>query len=224
MIAAALIAASVLAPTGVTATIQADPVCLPAVAQPGHSYGFTVTASGGNLAVVPDRLDAAPLRQVPSSWVSFGSSSAILAVPQDAAPGPYQSLIEVAAPGGPGQVSLGAAATTALVFTVGPSKVPPPPCGALEKAQASGKFPPWPGPKFATTGWHQVFAPAEASERAAHTAPTAIPTAGTGVPAPSMSPAAARARSGHLKLPANWPGWLAIAAVVLLVIAFLRRR
>ena len=41
-IAAPLIAASVLAPAGVTATIQADPVCLPVTAQPGHSYALTV--------------------------------------------------------------------------------------------------------------------------------------------------------------------------------------
>ena len=45
-IAAPLIAASVLAPAGVTATIQADPVCLPVTAQPGPSYPLTVYVSG----------------------------------------------------------------------------------------------------------------------------------------------------------------------------------
>jgi len=235
MIAAlAVAAASILAPSGVAAANQGDPVCLPATAQPGHTYGFTITASSGNLTVVPDRLDAAPLEQVPPSWVTFGSSSGTLTIPQDAAAGPYQSLIEVTAPGGAGQVSLGTAATTALVFTVGPSRFPPPPCAALDLAQSTGKFPPWPTEAFATTGWHQVFASQEASERAAHTAPTAIPTAGTGAPAPAVaapaapapaySPVANAGPAGNVpKVPSNWPGYLALAVIALLVLAGLRR-
>ena len=56
MIAAALIAASALTPAGVTAGIQADPVCLPVTAQPGHSYPLTVSVSGsGSLALAVKR-------------------------------------------------------------------------------------------------------------------------------------------------------------------------
>jgi hypothetical protein len=219
MLATALIAASVLAPSG-TATIQADPVCLPVMVQPGHSYGFTITASSGNLAVVPDRLDAAPLNQVRPSWVIFGPSSGILAIPRDAAPGPYQSLIKVTAPGGAGQVSLGAAATTALVFTVGPSDVPPPPCDALDLAQSTGKFPAWPTKAFATTGWKQVFA----EEQRDNPKPVTSPTAGTGAPAPAAAPAYSPAASSSGSGKTHLPGWVWVAAIAVVLILLMARR
>jgi hypothetical protein len=135
MIAAAVLAAALMTPAGVTAGIQADPVCLPATAQPGHSYPLTVYVQGSGaltLAVAPITTGlAARLHQVPASWVSFSQNPAAgtvpltLAVPPGAAPGAYESDIEAAtgtAPSGGGtQATLGAAATTAIVFTVGPS-------------------------------------------------------------------------------------------------------
>ena len=54
MIAAALLAASVLAPSGVTATIQADPVCLNVPTQPGTVYDLPVYATGSGPLSVGD--------------------------------------------------------------------------------------------------------------------------------------------------------------------------
>src|SRR5439155_2079228 len=117
-----------------------------------------------------------------------------LTVAPDASPGAYWSDIEAGAqgqaqPGSGGQAVLGAAATTAFVFTVGPSSVPPPPCDALDLAYSTGKFPAWPTKAFATTGWKQVFAQQEQAERAAATGPTASPTAGARSPASAVAPA-----------------------------------
>jgi hypothetical protein len=240
-IAAPLIAASALAPSGATATIQADPVCLPVTAQPGHSYALSVYVSGNGpltLAVTPAHgpLERS-LHQVPASWVRFaanpaspGTAGFTLAVPSDAEPGAYWSDVTVTAqPGAGGQAALGAAATTAIVLSVGPSSVPPPPCGALDVAQSTGQFPSWPTEAFKTSSWKQVFASQEASERAAQTAPTAIPTAGTW---PSAAPAApayssvanAGPAAGKVpKVPSSWPGYLVIGGVILLVLAGLRR-
>ena len=82
-----------------------------------------------------------------------------LAVPPDAEPGAYWSDVTATAqPGTGGQAALGAAATTAIVFTVGPSSTAPPPCGALDLAQSTGRFPPWPTRAFATTGMQQALA------------------------------------------------------------------
>jgi len=238
MIAAlAIAAASLLAPSGVTATIQADPVCLNVPARPGTVYDLPVYAPGPvALRVTPahDSLERT-LHQVQPSWVRFipdpaapGSFLLDLTVPAGAASGAYWSDIKaVTQPSGTGDARLGTAATTALVFTVAPSAIPPPPCRQLDVAQSTGQFPPWPTPKFATSGWHQVYAPAEASERAAHTAPTAIPTAGTGAPAPApaYSPVAnAGPATGKVpKVPSDWPGYLALAVIALLVLAGLRR-
>jgi hypothetical protein len=249
MIAAALLAAGILAPAGVTAGIQADPVCLPATAQPGHSYPLTVYVQGSD----PLTLTVAPahgtlertLHQVPSSWVHFspnpastGQVALTLAVPPDAAPGAYWSDIEAgtqgqAQPGAGAQAVLGSAATTAIVLTVGPSATPPPPCDALTLAQSTGKFPPWPTAAFKTTSWRQVFAPEERAERAAQYAPTASPTAGTGSPsavAPADSPVAnagpaANAPAGSLpKVPSDWPGWLFLIGLAVAVVAWRRKR
>ena len=158
MIAAALIAASALVPSGVTATIQADPVCLPVTAMPGHSYPLSVYVSGSSplsLAVTPAHGSLErTLHQVPSSWVRFaanpagsGQDALTIVIPGNAAPGAYWSDVEAgtqgqAQAGSGGQAVLGAAATTALVFTVGPSGTPPPPCDALDLAQSTGKFRP----------------------------------------------------------------------------------
>ncbi len=257
MIAAAVIAAGVLAPPGVTAGIQADPVCLPVTAQPGHSYPLTVSVSGSGpltLTVIPAHgtLERR-LHQVPASWARFAANPAspgpggtaeialTLSVPGGAAPGAYWSDIEAgsqgqAQPGVGGQAVLGAAAATAIVFTVGPSPTPPPPCDALDLAQSTGKFPPWPTKGFATTGWKQVFAreraagpapedmcPTATAGPAARSAPSYCPGAGSGPSAgPAYSPAASTSRPGKT----DPPGWAILAGLALLAaLAFkLKRR
>jgi hypothetical protein len=250
MITATLIAASLLASPGVTATIQGYPVCLPATAQPGHSYSLTVYVSGGSLTltVTPahDTLERT-LHQVPASWVQFASNPAgpgqdalTLSIPDGAAPGAYWSDIRggtqgQSQQGGGVQVSNQTAATAAFVFTVGPSATPPPPCDALTLAYYTGKFPAWPTKAFATSSWKQVFAPEERAERAAQYAPTASPTATTAdsgahaAPAAAYSPAANAAPAANTppgklpKVPADWPGWLILIAIILLVSAAIRR-
>jgi hypothetical protein len=211
-------------------------------AQPGTVYELQVYAAGsGPLALSVGPAHGGPergLHQVPASWVRFapdrgtpGTFLLDLTVQAGAATGAYWSDVTVtAASSGSGDVHLGAAATTALVFTVGPSAVPPPPCNALDAAQSTGQFPAWPTPEFRTSSWKQMFASQEASERAAHTAPTAVPTTGTwpspepaGQHAPA-SPAANQALSGSPKVPSSWPGWLAIAAIILLALAARRKR
>jgi len=225
MITAAVLAAALLAPAGVTASIQGDPVCLPVTAQPGHSYPLSVSVSGAGslaLSVVPDTGGLhASLRQVPASWVAFaaagpGSVALTLAVPADAAPGAYWSDIE-AATGGQPQSGAGvavtnrAAATTGLVFTVGPSPVPPPPCDALDLAQSTGKYPPWPSPAFKTSSWKQVYARLKGGP----VTPDGGPTAGTGTspvpggPVPPASPVSYSTPPGVSK---DWPGWLILGA------------
>jgi hypothetical protein len=252
MIAAALLAAGILAPAGVTAGIQADPVCLPVTAQPGHSYQLTVYVQGSDpltLAVAPAHgtLERT-LHQVPSSWVHFSSNPAstgqvalTLAVPPYAGPGAYWSDVEAgvegqAQPGSGGQAVLGAAATTAIVLTVGPSSVPPPPCDALTLAQSTGKFPAWPTKAFATTGWKQVYASDEASERAAQHAPTASPTATTAdsgahvapsvayTPTANATPAADSPAGNPSKPRSDWPGWLVAIGLAAAVVAWRRKR
>jgi hypothetical protein len=222
MIAAALIAASVLAPAG-TATIQGYPVCLPVTAQPGSTYDLHVSASPGTLSVGPahDAMERR-LHQVPPSWVTFGSSGSVqLNVSRDAAPGAYWSDITVtSAPGGSGQVGLGTAATAAFVFTVGPSATPPPPCGALTEAYYSGRFPAWPTAAYATTGWKQVFA----EEQRDNPKPVTSPTAGTGASAPpaaapAYSPAAASSGVGP-----NRDAWVVLAGLAAVIIVAAARR
>jgi hypothetical protein len=249
MIAAVLLAASVLATSGVTAGIQADLVCLPVTAQPGVTYALDVAATAGTLSVAPAHgtLER-QLHQASSSWVSFRQSSPVLlgpdkipgwsytvrlAVPQGAETGAYWSDITVTTgSSGPGDVSTGAAATVALVFTVGPSPVPPPPCGDLDVAQATGKFPPWPTKAFATTSWKQVFA----RQRSARPAPEdTCPTATAGPaarPAPSYCPgvgpdpqhalaspaASPAAYSTPPEVPKNWPGWLIAGGIGLFLL------
>jgi hypothetical protein len=229
MFAAAILAASLIAPSGVTAGIQADPVCLPVTAQPGHSYPLTVYVSGGSLT-----LEVTPahgtlertLHQVQPSWVSFAANPAgpgevalTLAVPSGTAPGAYWSDLVATAQGGGGQGSLGAAAATALVFTVGPPGTPPPPCSALDLAQYTGKFPAWPTKAFATTGWPQVFA----RERASEPRPYLSPTAGTGSqapPAPAYSPAASTSGGAG----PNRDAWVVLIGLAVLVVAMLAKR
>jgi hypothetical protein len=162
------------------------------------------------------------LHQVPPSWVSFGSSGSVqLNVPRDAAPGAYWSDITVtSAPAGSGQVRNGTAGTAALVFTVGPSKIAPPPCGALTVAYYTGKFPAWPTAAYATTGWKQVFA----EEQQDNPKPITSPTAGTGTPAspaaaPAYSPAAASSGVGP-----NRDAWVVLAGLAVLGVVMLARR
>ena len=241
MIAAALLAASVLTPAGVTATIQADPVCLPVTAQPGSTYELTVSASAGTLAVTPAHgtLERR-LHQVPPSWVSSGPSSPALLgpdqepgasvtvrldVPPGAAPGAYWSDIRVSAGSGSGGVTLGAAATTALVFTVGPSATPPPPCDALDLAQSTGKFPAWPTKAFATSSWKQVFA--QEGAPVPDGPPTASPDARepqSRQSAAQFAPASPAASQGSAGSGKDLIGWALIAGVVLYVLSRIFRR
>jgi hypothetical protein len=247
-IAVPLIAASALAPSGVTATIQADPVCLPSTAQPGHSYPLTIFIDGSTpmtLAVGPAHGSLErELGQVPSSWVTFASNPGSgyvglrLNIPSDAAPGPYWSDITgtTQTSGGAG-VRTGTAGTTALVFTIGPSKTPPPPCDALDLAQSTGKFPPWPTREYATTSMQQALDRDDPPVSKATEWPTADPVypgstqAAGNRPSPEpagqhapASPAANQAPSGSPKIPSSWPGWLAIAVIILLALAALRKR
>ena len=134
MIAAALVAASVLAPAG-TSPIQGVPVCVGNVVYAGHSYsGYSIyNPDREPLTVTPAHdVHERMLNQVHPSWVTFSGSGSdtqiTLTIPPGAATGAYWSDIRAGAPGGQGDVSLGTAATAALVFTVGPSKTPPPPC------------------------------------------------------------------------------------------------
>ena len=243
MIAAAILAASILAPAGATATIQGDPVCLPAVAQPGHSYPLAVSASGSGpltLTVVRDTGGLhASLRQMPASWVTFAANPATpgtvaftLAIPGDAAPGAYWSDIEAGAYGQPQSgagvgVTNRTAATTGLVFTVGPSATPPP-CDALDLAQSTGKYPPWPSKAYATTGWKQVYARLKGGPVTPDGGPTARPQAppvaapAAGRPVTAVRPVAAS--SGHMPPTlAKFLGWAVVIAVIALVVAgFLR--
>jgi hypothetical protein len=236
MIAAVLIAASVLAPAGTT-TMQGAPVCLPALAQPGHSYPLSVSVSGSGpltLAIVPDTGGLhASLRQVPASWVTFaanpaspGSVAFTLSVPSDAAPGAYWSNIEAGTHGQPQSgagvtVTNRTAATTGIVFTVGPSATPPPPCDALDLAQSTGKYPPWPSKAYATTSWKQVYARLKGGP----VTPDGGPTAGTGTPArssvaPAYSPAASTASAS---VGPNRDAWVVIAVLIVIGLAMLAK-
>jgi hypothetical protein len=239
MIAAAIIAAGVLAPAGVTAGIQADPVCLQVTAQPGHSYPLTVYVSGNGpltLAVRDTGGLYARLHKVPADWVKFaanpvspGDAALTLAVPADAASGAYWSDIEAgtqgqAQPGSGGQAVMGAAAATAIVFTVGPSSTPPPPCDALDLAQSTGKFPPWPTKAFATSSWAQVFA------REGHPRPDGPPTASPGPSGSGAQPAAAEpvaVSPASDSSPASSSGaiwWMLLAAAAVWMLCRFRRR
>jgi len=235
MITAAVLAAALLAPAGVTASIQGDPVCLPVTAQPGHSYPLAVSGTGSlALSVVPDTGGLhASLRQVPASWVAFaantagpGSDALTLAVPADAAPGAYWSDIEAATGGQPPSgagvaVTNRTAATTGLVFTVGPSPVPPPPCDALDLAQSTGKYPPWPSPAFKTSSWKQVYARLKGGPVTPDGGPTASPQARAVSPAPGAqySPAASQGSAGP-----NRDGWIVLAVLAMTGAVLLARR
>jgi hypothetical protein len=244
MIAAALIAASALVPSGVSATIQADPVCLPVTAMPGHSYPLSVYVSGSSplsLAVTPAHGSLERrLHQVPSSWVRFaanpagsGQDALTIVIPGNAAPGAYWSDVEAgtqgqAQAGSGGQAVLGAAATTALVFTVGPSGTPPPPCDALDLAQSTGKFPAWPTETFKTTSWAQVFA-REKPAPAPHASPTATSGAHAApavayTPTANATPAADSTAGEPPKPRSDWPGWLVLIGLVVAVVAWRRKR
>jgi hypothetical protein len=102
------------------------------------------------------------------------------------------------------------------VFTVGPSSVPPPPCDALDLAQSTGKYPPWPSKAFATSSWAQVYALLKGGPVTPDGGPTASVAA---------VPAGAARRPGP---PAGWVVIilliLAIAAAVILSARNRRRR
>lgn len=254
MALAAAVASSALsfpaAAAGTGVGIGANDACLAVTAQPGHSYSLgdvTVQDEGSDPETISLRVApvtwglAAHLARVPAAWVTFGSVTVdasagqmvpvpvALTVPAGAAPGPYESIIRAVAGGtqvsGPGgHVALGAGATTSVVFTVGPSATPPPPCDALNEAQASGKFPPWPTRAFATTGWKQVFARDRKEEPVT---PDGGPTATAAAPAaaapqPVTTPhAVTAAYKAPSKIPSDWAGWLVIILVIGLALRWL---
>jgi hypothetical protein len=229
-----------------------DYACLPVTAQPGQSYPLPLSsvyvqdtgsaAEWVTMSVTPLTWGpGARLAQVPASWVTFGSAQVsldsgqgmdvpvTLHVPAGARPGPYESSINAIdsparSSGAGGTVTTGAGATSRIVLTVGPSSVPAPPCAALDLAQASGKFPPWPTKAFATTGWKQVFARDRKSEPVT---PDGGPTASAAAPAaaapqavttPQAVTAAYKAPS---KIPSDWAGWLVIILILGLALRWL---
>jgi hypothetical protein len=213
------------------------PFCIGSAVQPGHSYplnaGVADTGSGGEtitVTVVPDpEKPAGTLRQVPASWLSPASADAAagqgvnvpvtLTIPPGAAPGPYWSWM-LAGTGpqraaGPGvTATFGASAADILVFTVGPSRVPPPPCAALTLAESTGQYPAWPTAAFATTSWKQVFARDDEGPGAQH-----LPSASVSAK-PSQAATLASASGSYPAM----PGWAVLAVVAAIIVLVARGR
>jgi hypothetical protein len=164
------------APASTGTGIQASPVCLPAPAQPGHTYPLgTVYVTDTGTSTASLNLAAAPLwpgqrvykgeRAISPSWVTFtpatvtlspgqgASVPATLAVPAGAPRGIYVANIVAGpqaspAPSGSGEhAQLAAAAATLLIFTAGE---PAPSC----------TLPPAPG-----SPWAAQYAPLQPQER-----------------------------------------------------------
>ena len=156
------------APSSVGVGIQPGPVCLPVIAQPGHSYSLgsvyvADTGSGSEsislYAISP--VNGLPGKHFPSSWVSpgypellwvIGQSSVSLGpgngtdvpltlnVPAGAAPGAYAAnLAASTAPVSASGLAFGAEAITNLTFTVGPGGNPPSACNP--EVTSEGKQP-----------------------------------------------------------------------------------
>lgn len=241
-LAAAVLAASASGFPAATASvgvgIQGQPACVAADVMPGRSYPLTVsvtnTGSGQeniSVGVVPETAGAAGrLRQVDPQWLSpagvsldGGKGAAVavtLTVPPGTDPGPYWSQVEAGTSPVPGSgsgvsVTFGAAADAWLLFTVGPSATPPPPCDAFTLAEGSGKFPGWPTAAFATASWKQ-----ELGREDPPTLPTLAASPGPAVPVATFTPVAAAPVSligatVPKKLPADWPGWAIVIAFLL---------
>jgi hypothetical protein len=246
-LAAAAVATAIGFPAAAASTgagVQANPVCIPADAVPGHSYPETlyVTDPGSGpasftVASQPETTGlASHLRQVPESWVTSGSASLdsggstsipfTIAIPASAPPGPYWSYADAAmattAASGPGvTVTFGAGGMADLVFTVGPSKTPPPPCQALDLAQSTGDYPGWPTSAFATDSWRQVYADAGTPEPPARPGPAASQSA---APVARFAPVAATSRSIPTNVPPDWKGWAILIGLILVAFAAIRRK
>jgi hypothetical protein len=137
--AAVLVSLPVAASASIGVGIQAGPVRLGSVAQPGRTYDLPpvyVVDTGTepeSVRLVVKRLSHGPGRDVPPSWIQVSGpdvkltahqSARIpvqLAVPSDARPGAYLSDVVAHGSAGlsAGQTSLAVAAATKLEFTVG---------------------------------------------------------------------------------------------------------
>jgi hypothetical protein len=154
MAVAILVSFPVAASASIGVGIQAGPVRLGGVAEPGRTYDLPpvyVVDTGTepeSVRLVVKRLSHGPGRDVPPSWIQVSGpdvkltahqSARIpvqLVVPSDAKPGPYLSDVVVHGSAGlsAGQATLAVAAATKLQFTVGDD---PAPAGLLSNLTAS---------------------------------------------------------------------------------------
>lgn len=200
------------APSSVGVGIQPGPVCLPVIAQPGHSYSLgsvhvADTGSGSEsislYAISP--VNGLPGKHFPSSWVSpgypellwvIGQSSVSLGpgngtdvpltlnVPAGAAPGAYAAnLAASTAPVSASGLAFGAEAITNLTFTVGPGGNPPSACNPDPAAA--------PDPEVTSEGKQPVITS------------LAAPAAKTLPHIPSTLP--------------SWFGWVGVALIILII-------
>jgi hypothetical protein len=141
---AVLVSMPVAASASIGVGIQAGPVRLGSVAQPGRTYDLPpvyVVDTGTepeSVRLVVKRLSHGAGRDVPPSWIQPGGSDVKLAahqsaripvklvVPSDAKPGAYLSDVVVHGSAGldTGQATLAVAAATKLQFTVGDDPAP----------------------------------------------------------------------------------------------------
>lgn len=223
MIAAALIAASVLAPSSVGVGISGFPACLDTPAQPGHSYVLhvSVTDTGDSGESVSLRTDP-PVNglkgiPVPASWVSFG----------------YPRLLWVL---GQSSVSLSPGKSAEIPVTVNiPGDAKPGLYGANLVASSGGSRAPGGGGQAvlgaaAEDDLSFAVAPAAAPSCDPYNAvpssatppPAGPPTAGTGVSAPApapagqYAPASPAASQGIARKVPTAVGWALLVAIVLI--------
>jgi len=141
---AVLVSLPVAASASIGVGIQAGPVRLGSVAQPGRTYDLPpvyVVDTGTepeSVRLVVKRLSHGPGRDVPPSWIQVSSQDVKLdahesaripvklVVPSDAKPGAYLSDVVVHGSAGldAGQATLAVAAATKLQFTVGHDPAP----------------------------------------------------------------------------------------------------
>lgn len=170
---------------------------------------------------------------VPASWVSFGPDqvrvdagkyawvTVTLHVPAGARRGAYAAGIADAAvnPASPGTASLGAGATTLLLFTVGQGR---PPASWPEAVTSPCWYTGPPAPAY--------YMPIKGSD--GKTRMVRMGTWGPGAavpahPAASPQPAARPQLAGWKKpskVPSGWPGWLVLAGLAVAVVAWRRKR
>jgi hypothetical protein len=141
---AVLVSLPVAASASIGVGIQAGPVRLGSVAQPGRSYDLPpvyVVDTGTepeSVRLVVKRLSHGTGRDVPPSWIQVSGGDVKLTahqsaripvklvVPSDAKPGPYFSDVVAHGSAGldSGQATLAVAAATKLQFTVGDDPAP----------------------------------------------------------------------------------------------------